>query len=324
MVSSEMRAQTFAEHLETLQWHVRPVTLIPDSEPPLNSQFDVNCQPFSAEELRKAIRKMKSGKATKSDDIPIECYKALEQEGDEHFSRLLSFCNECWSAKMAPDEWCTASVALIYKKGDPASCDNYRPICLLTVAYKLFASMLKNRLDNSNIDSALWRSQFGFRQGCSTEDAIFVARRRIELARAQRNGKVSLLALDWRKAFDSLRVECLVDALRRFGLPAEFLVMVSNLLSTRQFYVNDCGAASSKHPQLSGISQGCTLSPLLFIIVMTVLLHDAVGTLSANTRSAYDRDDLADLVYADDTLLIGVSDDQLSEFLEAVQRAGAR
>ena len=222
LVSSEMRAQAFAEHLETMQWYVRPVTLIPDSEPALNAKFNINCQPFTSDELRKAIRKMSQGKATKPDDIPVECYRALEQEGDKHFDWLLTFCNECWSSKEAPTEWCTASVALIYKKGDPASCDNYRPICLLTVAYKLFAWMLKNRMLQSGIDSALWASQFGFRENCSTEDAIFVARRRIELARAQRNGKVSMLALDWRKAFDSLRVESLIDALRRFGLPEVF------------------------------------------------------------------------------------------------------
>ena len=123
---------------------------------------------------------------------------------------------------------------------------------------------------------------------------------------------MSLLALDWRKAFDSLHVESLIDALRRFGLPAEFLVMVFNLLSARQFYVSECGAASSTHPQLSGISQCCTMSPLLFIIVTTVLLHDAVGTLSANTKTAYERGDLADLVYVDDILLIGVSANQLN------------
>ena len=322
LVSSDLRAETFATHLETVQWRVRPVTLVPDTRPALHEALNVDCQPFALNELRKAIAKMSSGKATVDKDIPVECFKALAQEGDQYLQWLLSICNECWLTKAVPSEWSTASVALIYKKGDPSSCDNYRPICLLSIAYKLFAWMLKERLLAAGADAALWSSQFGFRPGRSTEDAIFIARRKIELARAQRNGKVSLLALDWRKAFDSIHVSSLVDALRRFGLPQQFLEMMSSLLSSRHFSVSECSCTSTLHRQDSGISQGCTLSPLLFIIVMTVLMHDAVQLLGTEARSAYDRGDLADLVYADDTLLVGVADRHLNEFLAAVQQTG--
>ena len=131
---------------------------------------------------------------------------------------------------------------MIYKKGDPGFCDNYRPICLLSIANKIFASKLKQRLLDAGVDGAIWPSQFGFREGCSTEDAIFIARRRIELARAQRNGSVSLLALDWAKAFDSINVVSLLDALRRAGLPTAFLSMVQGMLCARRFYVRFLGA----------------------------------------------------------------------------------
>ena len=48
--------------------------------------------------------------------------------------------------------------------------------------------MIKNRLLEAGVGSLWWPSQLGFIRGFSTEDAVFVARRRIELARAQRNG----------------------------------------------------------------------------------------------------------------------------------------
>ena len=111
-------------------------------------------------------------------------------------------------------------------------------------------------------------SQFGFRAGCRTEDTIFIARWRIKLARAQRNGAVSLLAVGWAKAFDSINVVSLLDALRRAGLQTAFLSMVQGMLSARRFYVRDFGSTSGEYDQLSGISQGCTLSPLLFIVAM--------------------------------------------------------
>ena len=223
-----------------------------------------------------------------------------------------------------PHDWAVASVAMIYKKGDPGFCDNYRPICLLSIAGKVFAAMLRERLLTAGVDNIIWTSQFGFRRGRSTEDAIFIARRRIELARAQRNGSVSLLALDWAKAFDSINVVSLVDALRRSGLPTSFLDMVEGMLCARRFFVQDFGGVSDERDQLSGISQGCTLSPLLFIIAMSVLLHDAVGLLGVSGSSKYAAGELADLVYADDTLLIGVDQAHLEEYLRAIFEAGNR
>ena len=184
--------------------------------------------------------------------------------------------------------------------------------------------MLKQRLLDAGIENVLWPSQFGFRRGCSTEDAIFIARRRIELARAQRNGRVSLLALDWAKAFDSINTASLLDALRRAGLPECVLHMIEGMLHDRHYSVEEFGVTSEAREQLSGISQGCTLSPLLFIVAMSVLLQDAVDVLNSAASAQYTRGDLGDVLYADDTLLLGVNDLHLQEFLRAVYMAGQR
>ena len=128
----------------------------------------------------------------------------------------------------------------------------------------------------------------------------------MELALAQRGGQISLLALAWAKAFDSINVLSLMDALRRFSLPSCLLQKLQNLLEARTFSVKDCGAESVPQKQRSGISRGCTLSPLLFVLVMTVLLQDALDMLSDDARAAYQRGSLSDVVFADDTLLMGV------------------
>ncbi len=110
-----------------------------------------------------------------------------------------------------------------------------------------------------------------------------------------------------RKAFDSVNVDSLLDGLRRFGIPDHFRSVVEGIMSDRSFFVEEFITKSSMRPQNSGISQGCTLSPLLFLIVMSVLVRDAVEQLGPEARAAYDRGDMADLAYADDTLLIGAS-----------------
>ena len=40
--------------------------------------------------------------------------------------------------------------------------------------------MLRHRLLEAKVEDNLWPTQFGFRRGASTEQAIYVARRRIE------------------------------------------------------------------------------------------------------------------------------------------------
>ena len=97
-----------------------------------------------------------------------------------------------------------------------------------------------------------------------------------------------------------------------------------SLMRDRQFYVEDSGYSSEHQHQKSGITQGCTLRPLLFIVVMSVLMHDAVGMLGPEAHASYRNGTLADITFADDTLLLGVSPKILTEFLQCVASAGMR
>ena len=186
--TSDLRAETFAEHLENIQWRVRPATLIPDLEPPLRAELPVSLDPFTMQELEFAVARLAPNKATKQGDIPSEVFKALLASGSAEMLWVLDFCNRCLEQKTVPQTWSTASMALIFKKGDPAECDSYRPISILCIAYKMFAAMLKNRLVGGGVLGALWKTQFGFRPRYGTEDAIYIARRHVENACAARFG----------------------------------------------------------------------------------------------------------------------------------------
>jgi hypothetical protein len=98
--------------------------------------------------------------------------------------------------------------------------------------------------------------------------------------------------------------------------------MVASLIHGCCSCVKDSGTISESRPQLSGMSQGCTLSTLLFIIGMTVLMHDSVALLGPSARSAYSQGDLAALAFADDTMLMGVSSAYPGEYPDAVASAG--
>ena len=106
-------------------------------------------------------------------------------------------------------------------------------------------------------------------------------------------------------AFDSVDPAAMVTGLRRFGLPEHILDVIWNIYAERYFMVQDCGSTSAKRPQAAGISQGCPLSPLLFVMCMSVVMRDAAEMLSSADKKLLQNHELAPLFYADDTPLLG-------------------
>jgi hypothetical protein len=320
LVESSERSETFARHLETVQWAVRPMSSIGD-RPPLGQIIPTCSTPITPEEVQAAVRKLKVNRAAVQ--IPAEYLKALlNAKAIDSTSWVVRLFQLCWDMKATPTAWHVAKVIPVYKKGDPAECDNYRPISLVSVLYKLYASILLHRLKAAGAERRLWDRQFGFRSKRSTEDALFIVRRRMEQAIAAKGGRSLVLALDWRKAFDSICPERLSWALQRFGLNESMLAAINDIYTKRTFVVVDSGTESAEHPQHAGISQGCPLSPFLFGIVMTVLMHDAKGMLSEGAKLACQRSELEDVLFADDTLLIGSHGPHIEEYMAAVERAG--
>ncbi len=116
----------------------------------------------------------------------------------------------------------------------------------------------------------------------------------------------------------------MLQALRRFGVPEHVVAVVRAIYTGRSFRVKEGDQVSGERGQYSGISQGCPLSPFLFVILMSILMEDAKAKMNSEDRLRFDRGDLVELLYADDTLLLSVSADSLERFLVAVCDAGAQ
>jgi hypothetical protein len=102
------------------------------------------------------------------------------------------------------------------------------------------------------------------------------------------------------------------------------LTLIGNIYEARRFCVADGAIKSSERKQMSGISQGCPLSPFLFVMLMTVVLREAVNNLSDNDKFDMVSGSLSVLLYADDTLLIGRSQASLQNLLDNIALAGVR
>ena len=115
------------------------------------------------------------------DEIPGEYWRtALEDTEHPLAIWLCDFCNLLWMNNVVPDTWHESRVVAIFKKGDLGECGNYRPISLICVAYKLFAMILMKRLKAAGVEERIWWTQYGFRSGRGTTDALLLIRRVIE------------------------------------------------------------------------------------------------------------------------------------------------
>ena len=76
-----------------------------------------------------------------------------------------------------PQDFKDANIIHLYRnKGDKSVCHNYRGISLLSIAGKLLARVLLNRLTQHLVDNIVPESQCGFRQNRGTIDMIFAVR----------------------------------------------------------------------------------------------------------------------------------------------------
>lgn len=81
-----------------------------------------------------------------------------------------------WEQLQVPAELLQAEVVSIFKKGNPALLDNYRPISLLTSLYKVYATILCGRVVAA-AEPQMQETQYGFRAGRSTAQPLYCVRR---------------------------------------------------------------------------------------------------------------------------------------------------
>ena len=93
-------------------------------------------------ELKKALSKLKNGKASGSSGILPEMVKVAAEE-EEFLEFFLLLVHQVWEERRVSQEWVDVTLIPIPKKGNLGECNNWRGISLLDVAGKAVARILQ-------------------------------------------------------------------------------------------------------------------------------------------------------------------------------------
>ena len=265
---------------------------------------------ISKEEVRAAIKRMKSGKAVGPDDIPVEAWRCLGDLAVEFLTRLF---NKILEGERMPEEWRRSVLVPIFKnKGDVQTCSNYRGIKLISHTMKLWERVVEARLRE---EVTICEQQYGFMPRKSTTDAIFALRMLMEKYREGQK-ELHCVFVDLEKAYDRVPREELWHCMRESGITEKYVRVVQDMYEDSVTAVKCAVGMTDWFKVKVGLHQGSALSPFLFAVVMD-RLTDEVRQESPWT-----------MMFADDIVICGESRGQVEKSLErwryALERRGMK
>ena len=329
---SKIKGATKADRLSTWFNHFKQLLGPTEVETDVTSEFfnhqiaedlPIETSPFTEDELIVCLKKLSRQKASGPDNIPASIWKHEKFRDD-----LLFFCNETYEGRKPSDLSMSRMIALA-KKGDLSNPTNYRGITLAPIAAKIYNSLLLNRISKF-VDPILRQNQNGFRKGRSTLPQILALRRIIEELKVSQQS-AAIIFVDFSKAFDSVNRSAMLHILKLYGIPNQIIEAVRIMYDNQTTFVLTPDGPTDFFTTTSGILQGDTLAPYLFIIVVDYILRQSLDksytkglTITQRRSSRHKSQHLTDLDYADDLALLSDLISDAQELLHSLEIAAEK
>jgi len=160
-------------------------------------------------------------------------------------------------------------------------------------------------------------TQCGFRKEHGTLDALFVMHH-IHNKYMHLRKRVYLCYVDFKKAFDMVRRDAMMDRAKQLGMHGAFLDALQQIFDNISLAVCVNGIRGEQFKTYRGTKQGSTLSPLCFGMFIEQL-HELITMQLPGAGPVVDDMRVPDIMYADDVKLIAVhSPAELQQLLDVL------
>ncbi|XP_030508975.2 uncharacterized protein LOC115723630 [Cannabis sativa] len=258
------------------------------------------------DEIKLALCDMGKDKAPGPDGLPPSFYL---HHWDTVHTDLIEMVIHFFSHMELPQFINDTSLVLVPKKDSPCLVNDYRPIALCNVAYKIISKIIASRLRDL-LPRIVSPNQASFVKGRHIAENTMIAREIVHSMR-RRKGKrgFMLIKLDLEKAYDKLDWDFILRVLHQLGFNRPFTEWIKACISVHEIKLLLNGSPAGKFTPERGLRQGDPLSPALYIMAAETLSrlllekeqHGLLKVFKLTRRG----DSVTHLMFADDIMLFG-------------------
>ena len=237
---------------------------IPELGPsPYQTMAVVNISRIGVEKL---LARLNPAKASGPDELSACFLKETAAQSSPMYAFLFQ---QSTDQGTVPEDWKTANVAPIFKKGDCGLASNYRPpLCFsCKVLEHIIVSQMRDHMDKHNI---LVDCQHGFRSRHSCVSQLIITVHDLASSLNQKH-QTDMAILDFSKAFDRVPHTRLKAKLDNHGIHGNTLKWISSFLDERTHKVMVDGSISNECPVL--FLGGSVFGPTLFLLYINDITH---------------------------------------------------
>ena len=227
------------------------------------------------EDLIKRVEGLRKNKAAGPDMVRGEVLQEIIKSRKCR-EALAAGLNGVCREEEVPSSWKVSRTKMI-KKVDKPTVKEFRPIAVTSVGYKLYWGFLRDEIEDFMVRNGWVKDcQVGFTKGGRMEYNLFIMQYmvdRVMVSRRVKHKNLILVALDFRKAYDSIDRGRLIETLVKYKINPLIINMVAKVCSGDTTNIKVKGKEENIRVT-SGIKQGCTASTVFFKLITYMIIEE--------------------------------------------------